>query len=1208
MTETLRPDRRTGRGIDLARLFKRSDRRKTKRRELDRVRSTLRVVKWLFVIVLLIVVLVLCAILFLAGTNRGFDIAMQQASEHIDGLEINQPSGNLNDGVASTEVIYNNEQVAIRASGIDTAWKGSCLWDKNFCIQRMVIDTLHIESFATEKDKRASTRRTSAIELPAFDIPIDVNIDDVTIRELIFQPPGNVPAHIINNINFQAENTGNKITLKYLAASYKNFQLIGSGEISTDTDYPLNLVVDVAATDLIDQHDANLKFTLFKTVKELGFGLELSGAAEATLYGNVSPLEPNLPMQFKLNAEKLGWPLDTHTLAQARDVRFDLDGDLDDYNLLVSADISGQSIPATTIDITGKANPNRLLVPDITLQTLDGFATGHAAINLEEQISWISNLIIKDIDIEKLLPDVPGNLNGIVALNGGIHAGKWMLNVEQADFEGELRGIAFDLYTQVTKTYDDQWRVQRVLLNNGRNKINATGKAGELLDFTADIQLPELQNLMPGLAGGFTGELKISGRPQAPSVDFNAKANVVKFNDILVTGLTLNTDIDRDARDPSSLVMNVEAMQAGTQKIRNIRFNLDGTRQAHGMKLLADGPHATALRSVVTGSLTEQFDWNGELASVDVELPAHKIQLAKSTEFGWKNDLKKFRVAPHCWRSEETNLCLDNEVLAAENGEALVSLRNYPLSRLDPFLPANSELQGGLRADATLKWGEQFPGGYSAEMLASISDGGLTVIDDIFDELSFAYESFSVDANANGNSVAAKVSMRSNGLGNANVDITMDPTVEEKPIQGILDLTGFDVSFLKAFLPQFEKIGGVVNTKGNISGNLTDPRFVGEVVLDEPVIQAEILPLSFDGGQLTAQVDGNRANLSGELVSGKGDLTLSGFADWTELKAWRAKVGIQGKNLNVQTDPLVESSVNTDVQINLQPARIDIRGDVSVPSARVLIAEIPEGAVELSEDVVVIEDVVEKINDEKAAEAASTAIKIKMNVSLGEDVRLEGYGLKAKVEGDMTVEVEPPKPVQLGGDVRIVEGIFKKYGQDLKVQDGQVIFVGPIDKTSLNMDAVREIDGEDRIAGLRVEGPLAEPVVTLFTEPANKSQDAILSYVLLGRDINEASDEDQNLLASAALALTVTGSRGVATKFVESLGIKDFALDARGRGDETEVVVSGRLNDRLLVRYGQSVFTGANTLYLRYDITRKLYLEAAQGLERAVDLFYSFSF
>ena len=167
-----------------------------------------------------------------------------------------------------------------------------------------------------------------------------------------------------------------------------------------------------------------------------------------------------------------------------------------------------------------------------------------------------------------------------------------------------------------------------------------------------------------------------------------------------------------------------------------------------------------------------------------------------------------------------------------------------------------------------------------------------------------------------------------------------------------------------------------------------------------------------------------------------------------------------------------------------------------------------------------------------------------------------------------------------------------------------------MNQTRLDIDAVREIDSDDvdRTAGLRIQGTVASPEITLFTDPSDKSEDAILSYIVLGRDINEASDQEANLLATAALALTVKGGRNIAGGIANALGVEDFALETKGSGNDTELVVSGRLNDRLLLRYGQSVFDPTSTLYLRYDLTKKLYLEAAKGTEDAVDLFYSFSF
>jgi len=43
-------------------------------------------------------------------------------------------------------------------------------------------------------------------------------------------------------------------------------------------------------------------------------------------------------------------------------------------------------------------------------------------------------------------------------------------------------------------------------------------------------------------------------------------------------------------------------------------------------------------------------------------------------------------------------------------------------------------------------------------------------------------------------------------MGKANVDISLDPASEDKNITGNVNLSGFKIGFLKAFLPEFQDI------------------------------------------------------------------------------------------------------------------------------------------------------------------------------------------------------------------------------------------------------------------------------------------------------------------------------------------------------------------------------------------------------------------
>ncbi len=67
-------------------------------------------------------------------------------------------------------------------------------------------------------------------------------------------------------------------------------------------------------------------------------------------------------------------------------------------------------------------------------------------------------------------------------------------------------------------------------------------------------------------------------------------------------------------------------------------------------------------------------------------------------------------------------------------------------------------------------------------------------------------------------------------------------------------------------------------------------------------------------------------------------------------------------------------------------------------------------------------------------------------------------------------------------------------------------------------------------------------------------------------------------------------------------------LESEGSGLTSSVVASGRISERISLRYGVGVFEPASTLALRYELTKRLYLEAASGLANSLDLFYKRNF
>jgi len=315
-----------------------------------------------------------------------------------------------------------------------------------------------------------------------------------------------------------------------------------------------------------------------------------------------------------------------------------------------------------------------------------------------------------------------------------------------------------------------------------------------------------------------------------------------------------------------------------------------------------------------------------------------------------------------------------------------------------------------------------------------------------------------------------------------------------------------------------------------------------------------------------------------------------------------SRINISADNLKIDTDLFRRAVVSPNLNIHLDDTGIHIDGELDVHSANIVVNEVAQGGVATSSDVIIVDA---SDREKQIAPASKQNFSSEINVSLGRRVRFNGYGLKADLSGEFQLALDAHRPPELLGEIMVDNGTYRSYGQNLSIRDGRITFIGPLEQTAVTVEAVREVD--NILAGLRVDGSLNNPTTTLFSEPALPKEE-ILSYVVLGRNLEFGSTNDSQMLTNAALFMGISNGRSFSQNIAESLGIEDFYLTATGTGDETQVMLSGRLSNRLLVRYGVGVFSAVSTLFLRYDLAEQLYIETTQGLERAIDIFYTFEF
>jgi translocation and assembly module TamB len=185
--------------------------------------------------------------------------------------------------------------------------------------------------------------------------------------------------------------------------------------------------------------------------------------------------------------------------------------------------------------------------------------------------------------------------------------------------------------------------------------------------------------------------------------------------------------------------------------------------------------------------------------------------------------------------------------------------------------------------------------------------------------------------------------------------------------------------------------------------------------------------------------------------------------------------------------------------------------------------------------------------------------------------------------------------VRIVGQVRTDQGRYRAWGQALNVETGVLAFNGPYDNPSLDLVAIRP-DIEVR-AGVMVSGTLQNPQARLFSDPDLPEAEK-LSWVVLGRSPATTSADGSSMQKAALSLLAGQVGSGLAS----GLGLDEIGLTDEG------VSVGKRIGDELYVTYVQGLSGAASTLYLFYDITRRLTVRGQTGDSSAVDLIYTITY
>jgi translocation and assembly module TamB len=378
----------------------------------------------------------------------------------------------------------------------------------------------------------------------------------------------------------------------------------------------------------------------------------------------------------------------------------------------------------------------------------------------------------------------------------------------------------------------------------------------------------------------------------------------------------------------------------------------------------------------------------------------------------------------------------------------------------------------------------------------------------------------------------------------------------------------------------------IVEPTGKLAGHVTlagtraQPVLGGQAQLADFSTELPALAITVSNGdvRMDAQPDGS-ARIHGSLKSGEGTLNLDGTLGWrgddTPLV-----LTVRGSNVLVSDTRDLRAVADPDVVVRYSAGQpINVTGSVGVPSARIDLERLDQG-VSASPDVVVLDPV-------DPQRGVATPLDLDLTLQLGDDVRLNGFGLDGTLDGSLHVRARPGREMLATGSLD-VGGRYTAYGQKLDITRGRLVWSNTaIADPLLDIRAEREV--ADVTAGIDVTGHASNPQAGVWTDPATDQSEA-LAYLALGRPLSSASADESRQLDAASAALSAGGSL-LASQLGAKIGLDEAGvLESRALGGSV-LGVGKYLSPKLYVGYGVSLLGTGQVLTLKYLLRKGFDIE-----------------
>ena len=1081
-------------------------------------------------------------------------------------------------------------------------------------IEQLKLSTLDITLLA-QTDKNQNTSHAidwanwqyQPLTPIAINLPISLKLQHVDIAPLSIGSEGEIP-QVFKSVFVVANVEPDKIELNQLTIKHKSAQVSASAQLWLDGLLTHELNLDATVNEQ-QYGKLNTKMSSQGDINQLKAELHSTGVVNVDIKLATELSSAKLPLDMALTWQQLHWPLDIQIkdkILKSPQGQFSINGDLDGLQIAGQTEIFGASIPKATINLNATANRKGINLQSLLAKTLGGQVITNGSLSFSDSLKVLASMRLEHINPGVFDPDYQADVSGQLDVELVNTKGQWLGALQNLDLQGTWR--SFPLKVQGKVEFDDSanLRVERLNIKNGDNSVNLQGRlaSDNKLDFTLQINAPTLQQSIANVQGSMTAKAQVSGSIEQPQLSYELSGQQLFFADISIKSIKGTGDLIWNDVKPLNIELELQQIVGINNQIDEAKLQLKGDAASHQL-VLDTTSNKTNLQAKITGSLFEDH-WQGEWLEGEIESSYASLSLSEPFTImaNWQKQI--YAISPHCWDQDTSDLCIKQAEFKDQQAKwdiALHDLNLLPLlRRLVPNFPpidSASLLSMSLQGSWVL---DQLP---QAKLHAELSSAVWRFNDK--QTLSLNLKTFKLDAQFSAQNVNLQAELSGPEIGSLKLALTGQAgdfaDQLTRPIDGEFSLNDFNLAPFRILLPGLDKFEGMLAGSTKISGTLQQPLFNGKIALTEGALQGEGLPLVVNQVKQDIELQGDKALITGSYLLGKGLGNINGEIAWQpELNG---QIHINGEALEFDYQSMLRAHVSPNVDIHFSAQSVKVSGDVTVPYARFKLRELPPDTISPSKDVVMVEQQVELNQTESFLELS---LLVLVDPKQRDQVKLDAFGLTTDVRGKIRLE-NNKRGMSASGEMQLVNGRYKAYGQNLLIREGDITFNGPLDRPFLNIEAIRDpkLTANEVVAGIRVEGAADNPKVEVFSEPAMELQQS-LSYMLTGRAFNEPSGDSQDtMITNMLLGFGLGQTENMVTNIGQKLGFKDVNLDTSGQGDNTQLSLTGYVAPGVQLRYGVGVFDSVSEVAIRYELLPQLYIEAVSGLNNAIDIYYRFS-